>query len=612
MRKKDLLFFYSHEKCPARATALPVIAWLSEKHDFDYEGYFSVKPSLADIGDYLPFTGNNHLEQFYYIASFYNNVHLFSLTESNEIPFERFLSKGEGNIIKYNSENLVSFYTELFDFFGDQFPEKAVVFPSREFCFPEEKVEIGDFKISGKSRIDTFVYPEIFFRKSLGLYYEMDDERFSQLKDKGVTKLFLIACPGEAKDRLVKLGFDIEIIDILTPQDTYLSFTKRITERWIHKGKGLALGNDPITLRWTPKYLRDRILPLAAVGTLKRAVKVVDELTRKLGNKHIWGSQVFDDTLITDLSQKDIIFTLAHDIEVGFTIKEKLSLPSVWLKNAENPIEDEYSDQYLKEKIEKGDIPVCFLHYAADLGHLPVFPRYLDIHSVRGIRDGIAFPSSWWEFSEDNLERLYLSHEHGGIFPTAEPLICSAGTGVATESAGYLSENALFENLMKAKQKIEKYVGKSNVPVGYYSFQDACPSYVHQSGEPQYSIIEKAGFEYAITYKHENEFPKIVFESDSLIVLNQQTEHWSFNPMVDLKKWEEKLVNSRKKGWIIIGLDSPFWGMVPCYFGLASKGLSLEKVQKAMIYAKNGGTSGRLFLVKPHEVVRYAKILKNY
>ncbi|MFW6120081.1 MAG: hypothetical protein ACOC80_04175 [Petrotogales bacterium] len=612
MRKRDLLLFYSHEKCPARATALPVIAWLSEKHNFDYEGYFSVKPSLADIGDYLPFTGNNHLEQFYYIASFYKNIHLFSLTEDDEIPFERFALKGEGKVIKYNSENLNNFYAELFDFFGERFPKKAVVFPTTEFSFPEERVEIGDFKISGESRIDTFVYPEIFFRRSLGLYYEMDNDKFYQLKNKGVSKLFLIACPENAKDRYVKLGFDVEIIDTLKPQDTYLSFTERISKRWLDKAKGLALGNDPITLRWTPKYLRDRILPIAAVGTLKKAVDALDELTKKLGNRYIWGSQVFDDTLITELSKRDIIFTLAHDIEVGFTIREKLSLPSVWLKRTKNPIKDEYSDKYLKEKIEKGDIPVCFLHYAADLGHLPVLPRYLDLHSIKGIRDGIAFPSSWWEFSEDNLERLYISHEHGGVFPTAEPLICSAGTGVATEAKGYLSEKALLENLLQSKKNIEKYVGEDNVPAGYYSFQDACPSYVHQSGEPQYNVIEKAGFEYAITYKCENEFPRIVYETERLIVLNQQTEHWSFNPMVDLKKWEETLVNSRKKGWIIIGLDSPFWGMVPCYFGLASKGLSLEKVQKAMVYAKNGGTSGRLFLAKPHEVVRYAKILKKY
>ena len=48
-----------------------------------------------------------------------------------------------------------------------------------------------------------------------------------------------------------------------------------------------------------------------------------------------------------------------------------------------------------------------------------------------------------------------------------------------------------------------------------------------------------------------------------------------------------------------------------CYFGLASKGLDLTNVQKAMTYARNGGESGKLFLLKPHELVRFAKLLRN-
>jgi hypothetical protein len=61
----------------------------------------------------------------------------------------------------------------------------------------------------------------------------------------------------------------------------------------------------------------------------------------------------------------------------------------------------------------------------------------------------------------------------------------------------------------------------------------------------------------------------------------------------------------------MIGLDSPFWGMVPCYFGLASKGLSLTALQEAMIYARDGGESGKLFLAKPHEVVRFARLMRD-
>ena len=34
--KPNLIFYYSHENCPARATAMPVIAWLGEK-DISYE-----------------------------------------------------------------------------------------------------------------------------------------------------------------------------------------------------------------------------------------------------------------------------------------------------------------------------------------------------------------------------------------------------------------------------------------------------------------------------------------------------------------------------------------------------------------------------------------------
>ena len=92
---------------------------------------------------------------------------------------------------------------------------------------------------------------------------------------------------------------------------------------------------------------------------------------------------------------------------------------------------------------------------------------------------------------------------------------------------------------------------------------------------------------------------------------NQQTEHWSFDPFSDLKRWEQKMITAQKPGWIAIGLDTPFWGFVPCYFGLASKGLDLTNVQKAMTYARDGGKSGKLFLLKPHELARFAKLLRN-
>ena len=95
----DLLFFYSHENCPARATALPVLAWLAEKSGIDYDGYFCVRPSLVDIGDAMPYTGNKHDTQFYYTAAFYRHIYFFALTEETPIQFERFLQARGGTKI---------------------------------------------------------------------------------------------------------------------------------------------------------------------------------------------------------------------------------------------------------------------------------------------------------------------------------------------------------------------------------------------------------------------------------------------------------------------------------------------------------------------------------
>ncbi|OAA31544.1 hypothetical protein AT15_05575 [Kosmotoga arenicorallina S304] len=608
MKKPLLFFYYSHESNPARASFLPVMAWLCEERGIDYDAYFAVRPSLADIGDFLPFAGNRHEEQFYFLTNFYDKVKFFALSENDNIPFERFLAARGDQIFKRKSFEIVELYDELFTLADADFPDSAVVFPSKEFEIPDEEVELGDFRIEGKSRIDTFFYPDIFFRKALGINFEQSDSEFEKLRSRGVKKLFLACCPKQAVNRFSSLGFETEVIEYFDTSDTLLSLTGRICKRWIDLGKGIALGNDPITLRWTPKYLRERILPIASVNTLQGAVEVISELAEKTGNYNIWGSQVFDDGIIAEFSKKGIVLNLAHDVEIGITLRSEIKLPALWLKKAPSPTSEEITDSELIRHVDNGDVPVCFVHYAADIGHLPVLPRYLDLHTVKGIRDGIAFPANWWDYAGETLEQIYIPRDQGGIFPTSEPMVSSLGTGVGTEAEGYFPSEEYLKNLLKAREKIAEKVGEGNIPLGYYSFQDSCPKYKHNTAEPQFEIIREAGFEYAITYKSEGKYPEVIYEDQDFIVLNQQSEHWSFSPFEDLLRWEREL-SGVKKSWIIIGLDSPFWGMVPCYFGVASKGLDLSLMRKTMLYASKGGKSGKLFIVKPHELVRYVKLI---
>jgi len=87
------------------------------------------------------------------------------------------------------------------------------------------------------------------------------------------------------------LGLSVEVVDTIQPDDNYTTITGRIAQRWLGQAKGFALGNDSITLRWTPKYLRERILTIAAVNSLPQAAELLGELTDKVNNKLIWAAK---------------------------------------------------------------------------------------------------------------------------------------------------------------------------------------------------------------------------------------------------------------------------------------------------------------------------------
>lgn len=611
MKIPQLVLYYSHESCPARVAPLPVIAWLCRKREIDFDGYFSVRPSLAGIGDFLPFAGNRHEEQLYFLSNFYERILFVSMGEGEEIPFERFFKAKNCQSLVRSSDELLELYVELFDSFDEPLPAEAIVYPSREMDLPLEAVDLGSFKIPGRSRIDSFLYPEILYREALAIHLEAGERQFEKLRGLGVKRLFLACCGDEAAKKFDRMGFETDTIEELKDGETLLDLTGRISRRWAGKGRGAALGNDPITLRWMARYLREDTLPIAALKTLRDSVPVISELVEKTGNNIVWGSQIYDDGVISALSKRGVILVLAHDVEVGLTVKDKVKLPSLWLKKAKAPWKEEVSDEYLQKKLEEGGIPFVFINYAADLGHLPVLPRYLDLHSIEGMRDGIAFPANWWDFAGETLEQFFIPRDRGGIFPSGEILLSSAGLGVATEAKGYLPRKVYIDSLLKARQIISKHCGEANVPVGHYSFQDACPEYRHRSAEPDFTVLKEAGFEYAVSYREEGEWPRVLYDDGDFLVLNQQTVHWSFEPMSDVKKWERSFDNVPSGVWAIIGLDSPFWGMTPCYFGEASKGLDLTKLVRAMKYVLSGGESGRLFILKPHELVRFVRLLKR-
>lgn len=604
-KKRNLLFLFTDEWCPAAGVATATLSWIADKAGADFEAYVCIRPKTW-AGEILAFTGHGHAEQFYYAANFYEKVLYCALTDNPALQFKREVMAFGGDVVTTRkSGELAAFYRDIFEYFKLEFPQEIVLVPDR----PKEGSAFW---------LQPYCYPDICFREALGVNAGAGAPNLARLKDAGAGKVSLLYCGPPEVEMARASGIATEVVDSTKDGDSYGSITCRIADRWMDRAKGVAFGDPHCTLKWMPFYLRERRLTLFEPVEWRAFTKTLSRYARKTGDMLVYGSQTvtpMTDDVATEFAKEGLVMSLVGlDARIGLTIQSRRQLPVDWLKEIRPPWEEEYSDKFLHERAAKGGIPVCFLFYASDIGHLPALYRVLDLMLVDGMRCGLAFPSTWYDFQPQLVEQLYVPHRHGGVFPSVEPLLVSAGRGVATEAEGYLDADSLVASLKMAKAHIARHVGEKLVPIGYYPFQDACPAYKHETGEPQFAALEKAGLQYAVTYKHEQDFPQIVHQSERLTVLNQQTLHWFPNmevlsPLDKLKDWATRMPGHRRPGWILLGFDLPFYGLCPAYLGGAKPDVSMESILRAMQFARSGGKTGRLFLAKPHEVVRFARIL---
>ncbi len=602
-KKKNLLFFFTDEACPAAGAVTATLSWVAAKTGNDFEAYVCIRPKTW-AGRILAFNGHGHQEQFYYLANFYEKVLYCSLTESPAVQFKREVMAFGGDVISSRKpKELVEFYRDVFLYFKMQWPKELMVLPSRPAS------EDGLW-------VQPYCYPDVFFRQALGISEDAAENGFKRLKSVGAQKASLLYCSDRTAELARAAGLDVGIVDLIQPGDTYGTITCRIADRWIKRAKGVAFGDPVCTLKWQPHYIRERWVTLYQPTEWKSFVQTVGRYARQTGNHVIYGNQMvkpMDDNVVAAFSEQGMVMSLTGvDARIGTTLQSRKALPVDWLREARAPWEEECSDAFLQEQARKGGIPVCFLFYAADLGHLPVLSRVLDLMLVEGLKCGLAFPSTWYDFQPELLEQLYIPVDHGGVFPNVEPLMVSAGVGLATEAEGYLDASLFASSLREARRSIARHVGERLVPIGYYSFQDANPWYKHQSGRPPFNALEKAGFDYAVTYKDEDKPARIVHESRKFMAINQQNKQWFWHSwqtdvsyvLNRLKEWEKQVAaEEHPHGWIIFSFDMPSYGLCPHYLR------GMEALVQAMTYAAAGGAQKKLFLAKPHEVVRYARIL---
>lgn len=604
-KQGTLLFFFSDEGVSACPAVIPTLSWMAEKAGVDFENYVATMPA-SYAGKMLPFTGNQHMEQFLYLCNFYDKIVYCAITSKGAYQFRREVKAFGGDVVSCRKPGeLADFYREVFAYFKLELPQEAVVLPK-----------------AGRLDLAPFCYPEVLFRQALGVpEEEWDSKQFASFSLRTVHGLFCAPKTDRVRG---------DVIDSLATNDTYGTASARLAERWVDCGRGAGFINPGGMKRWTGKFCRDKVLALYQPTNWMEFLPTVVKFAKRMKNDVVVGNQSTEppaDNVATEFSKLGVIMNLVGmDPRLGTTLQTRHPLPVDWLKDAKAPWEEEYSDDFLKEKIKAHAIPVCFLFYAADLGHISALPRFLDLMGLEGMRAGIAFPALWYDYAPELVEQLYIPRELGGVFPQLEPLLASGGTAVISEAKGFLKPDELTDLLNRAQRKIAGHVGARLVPIGYYPFQDADP-YYFQKGEPQYEAVAKVGFDYYVTYLDQNKPSRIVGQVGKMTILNQQTQKWfpwfqeemgDEHSPGELKKLEAKIAKDADE-WIVMTYDAPFFGLSPIYLGgvrskydaTGPERLGMQKVVDAMIYVRDGGgASKRLFLVKPHELARYARLLR--
>ncbi len=612
---KKLLFLLSDAGCSMSMPVTATLAWLAKEKGIEFDAYFVGRsvpevvtnffPKECDarklidgfltpedvglgwMGGIAPFR-ESHIVDVYSVLNYYDVLACSNVKENRRfMGFLKILGKRLVSVRK--KAEVAAFYEDVFSHFKEKLPAKAVMVPSTPFGLEDQLL------------IESYCYPEIFFSKSLGLDTSIAEEELDKLWELGLREISLLYCPQDMASKLEKLGFSTKIIDSLKPGDTYGTATKRIFDRWKDHAKGVAYSDPNLTLYWAPLFCRKNILSLFDFDWEKFA-SVVADCSDQTNSKIIWGRQL-SDNFIPVLSKRDKIFVIIDAGRPAVTIKQEI--PYAPAPVVETPWDNELSDGELLQKAKEGGIPATILLYAGDVRHLTIAPNLFPSASLMRVKVGVAVPVDFYEYIPEWMDDVYIPYEDGGSVPYIEPMICSAGIGVATEAKGYLSGRTLTESLIKTKEQISKQWGEAAVPIGYYPFQDASPFYKRDTAEPQFEAVRSAGFQYCVTYKDEDKFPRIVYEKDGFVAVNQQVNQWTRNPFEDLKKWEEKISKKGESGWIIISIDSPFFGFM--FYEMKSG----NKLIDAMNLIKKGGASGKLFSATPHEISRFAKIIKQ-
>src|SRR5215471_16947983 len=127
--KPRLLFLVTDDRCAERTTATATLAWLAAQAGSEFDAYLEQGAQYRPAGGPIsvPFTGNWHAEQFYFIANFFD-ITFCSISTAPEVQYRReALAMGANVLTVRGPEEIAECYLDVFGSLGQALPATVVV-----------------------------------------------------------------------------------------------------------------------------------------------------------------------------------------------------------------------------------------------------------------------------------------------------------------------------------------------------------------------------------------------------------------------------------------------------------------------------------------------------
>lgn len=458
--KKTLLLYLSPYANAQRNAVAATLAWLAEANQVIFDIYYDAyrlgthfgggDPAAMPLGRLTGglVAGGRHLEEFYLLA------HKFDI---------RIVAQGDSVILSAaknlgvpfitQSESVSELYHHVFDFFDMPLPSEIVVVDSE----PEDRLK----------GIDAYFFPEIYYRRVLGVEASISREDLGSLVGKGA-RFYAVAVRADKHQALATLGCPVETVESISPEDTFCSITTRLARRWLDEGSGWLLGDPVLVSYWLPRACEEKLLPVYG----KPQITVIDSVSSELEAKgRVVVGRQFDDRDFFELSRHNQCLQVVDPTRPPFSSVKHLDYR--WENVPGTFFDDEPSDDELKAFAESNKILISVLFWSGAVRELENLYNLADLIALAKLRAGLVLTAYSFEYMRHSpMELLTVPIERGGCYPYLEPLLGSCGIGVAIEAL--MTPQRLGENLSLALERIRSLIGRADMlPRGLWVTMDA-------------------------------------------------------------------------------------------------------------------------------------------